>query len=118
MQPMARIAIDGGALYLAASTPYERELMLEHIAQYARRHRQARLELDRHHWLITTPTASPAVVCQRCNEPPRWLAYTEGRRTLCQACAREDIKRCCELVQDSATARAASSTSSRYARRR
>jgi hypothetical protein len=96
MESVARIAFDRGALYLAASTPYERELVLEHVASYARRCRRAHLLLDRRDWLVTAPAKSLSVKCQRCHEEPRWLAYTVGSRTLCQACAREDIKGGCQ----------------------
>lgn len=96
MESVARIAFDRGALYLAASTPYERELVLEHIACYARRCRRAHLLLDRRDWLVTAPARSLSVKCQRCHEEARWLAYTVGTRTLCQSCAREDIKGACE----------------------
>src|SRR5262245_23851474 len=45
MNDVARIAYNRGAFYLAASTPYERELVLEHSALCARRHHTAQLRL-------------------------------------------------------------------------
>ncbi len=92
MNDVARIACGRGAFYLAASTPYERELVLEHSGLCARRYLSVQLQLDEREWVIAPPRPSAAIRCHRCHERARWLIYTEGTLTLCQPCAREDIK--------------------------
>jgi len=91
MRGVARISFQGGGLFLPAKTPYERELLFEHVNEYTKRHGQVRLDFSRKEWLVRLK-ASPAEICAACRQPLENLAYTRGDRTLCGQCVRRDFR--------------------------
>jgi hypothetical protein len=91
MKGVARISFLGGALFVPVKTPYERELLFEHLALYAKLHGQVRLELNRREWTVRR-TDVHSGQCGSCGRGLESLAYALGSRSLCSNCARRDIR--------------------------
>ena len=90
MNGVARIAAHDGGIVLPLRTPYDRQVLFEHVAHYAKRHGRVRLEFDRKQWSVSHATEhSP--LCVGCNERPDKLAYSYGDRVFCHPCARRGL---------------------------
>lgn len=94
MKGVARINFPGGALFVPAKTPYDRELLFESLDLYARRHGTVRVEMDRRRSMTvrTTNGPEPRPDCSACGRGLDHLTYALGNRTLCGNCARRDVK--------------------------
>jgi hypothetical protein len=86
MKGFAHILFAGGGLIVRVQTPYERELLVEHLEAYTGRHGSVRLELNRRQWTVTRDTGhrEPCAACSR--RLPK-MTYRSDGRTLCGACA-------------------------------
>lgn len=91
MSGIARISFQGGGLIIPSKTPYERQLLFEHVAQYAKRHGRVRVELDRQRWTVTA-VDDRSQVCEICNQRPDNLSYVSQARSLCHPCARRALR--------------------------
>ena len=90
MKGIAQISFHGGGLVLTAKTPYERELLFDHVKQYANRYGRVRLVLNRREWTILRNDGDGAA-CAACQQPDR-LTYERDGRILCAQCARRDVR--------------------------
>jgi hypothetical protein len=88
---VARISFQGGALFVPAKTPYEREVLFEHLDLYAKRHGTIRVELDRREWTVRQ-TEKEQVVCAACGHRVDALAWALGGRSLCGVCGKRDVR--------------------------
>ena len=91
MKGVARISFLGGALFVPVKTPYERELLFEHLDLYAKLHGQVRLEFNRSEWTVRRAGAQ-SEQCGSCGRQLNTLAYALGGHSLCPSCARRDIR--------------------------
>ena len=91
MKGVARIFFHGGALFLPARTPYDRELLFEHLDLYAKRHGSIRVELDRREWTVKRSDVAKPPVCATCARRLDNLTYALGGRNLCGFCAKRDV---------------------------
>ena len=87
MKDVAHIWFDGGGLIMPAQTPYERQLLVEHLEVSTKQHGSVRLELNRRHWTISRNTR-PDTVCGSCSRSRDDLTYRFDGQTLCGQCAR------------------------------
>ncbi len=93
MKGVARISFQGGALFVPVKTPYERELLFEHVALYTKRHGHILLELNRRHWTVRRVLAAEQPqLCSGCGKRLDYLSYALGARAFCGACARRDLR--------------------------
>jgi hypothetical protein len=93
MKGVARISFHGGALFVPVKTPYDREVLFEHLDLYAKRHGTVRVELNRREWLVSSRSdAENAPSCTECDRRLEALTYALGGRTLCGFCAKRDVK--------------------------
>src|SRR5713101_3583615 len=91
MNDVAHISFKDGGLIVPVETPYERELLFEHVEVYTKRHGSVRLELDRRQWTISQPSGRREV-CASCS---RWLdnlTYRFDGQTLCGQCVRRTFQ--------------------------
>jgi hypothetical protein len=91
MNDVAHISFKGGGLIVPVETPYERELLFEHVEVYTKRHRSVRLEVDRRQWTISRPNGRREL-CASCR---RWLdssTYRLDGQPLCGQCARRIVQ--------------------------
>ena len=77
MNDIAHISFAGGGLIVPAQTPYECELLVEHIEASTRRHGYVRLDVNRRHWTISMNNGLGAV-CASCSQWPEHLTYPSG----------------------------------------
>jgi len=91
MNGIARISFTGGERLMPARNGYDRELVFEEAEFCARRHGQARLELNRSAILISV-AVSDEHLCARCGKPVDRLTFALGDRTLCRRCARQSAR--------------------------
>jgi hypothetical protein len=90
---VARISFQGGALFLPVKTPYDREVLFEHLDLYAKRHGAVRVELNRREWTVKRSNGEESVTCEVCDRRLDFLTYALlGGRTLCAFCAKRDVK--------------------------
>ena len=92
MKGVARISFQGGALFVPVKTPYDRELLFEHLDLYARRHGTIRVDLNRRELTVRKTDDQTKPVCSICQRRLDTLTYALAGRTLCGACARKDVK--------------------------
>jgi hypothetical protein len=102
MKDVAHISFEGGGLIVPVHTPYERELLVEHVEASTKRHGCIHLEVNRRHWTISMNDGLRAV-CAACSQWPdkftyplgsstRRLSVVSGRATFCTDAM-------CELAQ-------------------
>jgi hypothetical protein len=87
MPETARICSEGSILSVPVSTPYEREILCEHVQLSLRRHSQVRLELDERAWLVSRDTNGAGEQCGACEEPLLDLRCAVDSLVLCLRCA-------------------------------
>ncbi len=89
MNHVALIAFRGGGTVLPYRTPYDRELVFDHVAQCAKRYGDVRMELGSHHWTVSA-SGNVGVACGGCGQThPVW--YANGPYVLCHPCARRQL---------------------------
>lgn len=91
MKGFAHICFEGGGLILPVQTPYERELLFEHVEVSAKRHGCVRLDVNRRHWTINMPNGLREA-CAGCREWLDTLTYRFDAQTLCSECARRALR--------------------------
>jgi hypothetical protein len=91
MNGIARISFSGGERVMPARNGYDRELVFDEAECCARRHGQARLELDRNAMLISLAPDDP-IQCTRCGKAADRLTFALGDRKLCRRCARQSAR--------------------------
>jgi hypothetical protein len=91
MNGIAKISFCGGARLMPDRNLYDRELVFDEAEFCARRHGQARLELDRRAILISVAPESPEV-CDDCERVADRLTFALGDRHVCRRCARESAR--------------------------
>ena len=85
----AHLTFTGGGLVLTVRTPYEQQVLREHVLSYARHKEQLQLAVDRTTWVIDRPSANRTFVCDRCQRQLTAAALhtPHGRECYCVACA-------------------------------
>jgi hypothetical protein len=91
MNGLAKIIFSGGERLMPARNGYDRELVFDEAEFCARRHGQARLELDRNAMLISIASDTPAL-CARCGKSADRLTFALGDHKLCRRCARQSTR--------------------------
>jgi len=76
-------------MVLSAATPYERQVLIEHVLGHVRSKRQIQVQADRQRWVVELVDEQSPVDCERCGR--KILdAICRGRRgetPYCVACA-------------------------------
>ena len=91
MKGLAHISFAGGGLILPLQTPYERELLFEHVEVSAKRHGGVRLNVNRRHWTISMHNGRREA-CASCRQWLDTLVYRSDGRILCGQCARRALR--------------------------
>ena len=79
MKDVAHISYEGGGLIIPVHTPYERQLLVEHVEASTKRHGCIRLEVNRRHWTISMNNGRRSV-CALCSQWPDNLTYPGGSK--------------------------------------
>ena len=91
MKGMARIFFQGGGLIVPVRTPYDRELLFQHVEAFAKRHGHVGLELNRNEWTVSL-SGTPPEPCAVCSRQLDALIYSLAGRTICGHCARRELR--------------------------
>lgn len=91
MRGIAHISFQGGGLIVPAHTPYERQLLFEHIELVTKRRGAARLSLNGRLWTICL-NAGAQEVCAACPRLLDNLTYQFDGLTCCVRCARQALR--------------------------
>ena len=79
----------GGGLIAPAHTPYERELLFEHVEASAKQHGGVRLDWRHQHWTVSLSNGQREV-CAACRRAvDNQMTYRFDGRILCAYCARK-----------------------------
>lgn len=84
---VARIHTDGGTLLLPARTPYEREVVLDHVRHRLRLHGSVHLEMNGWRGRIERVGLPITARCGACAAPIGGFACRIGSQMLCLGCA-------------------------------
>jgi hypothetical protein len=90
MHATAHISFEGGGLILPAQTPYEQQLLFEHVEASTKRYGHVGLSAKGRHWTISLN----AVLRQLCTRCPRLLqafTYRSAGRNFCGHCVRHAL---------------------------
>ena len=90
MQGTAHISFAGGGLILPAHTPYDRQLVFEHVEASAKHHQQVELSARGRHWRILLKAARREL-CGGCARSLLDLAYRRNGRNFCAQCVRHAL---------------------------
>jgi len=91
LKGIAFISFPGGGLVLPARTPYEREMLFQHVKQCANRYGRIRLTFNRLEWTVEFLSGG-AITCTACNKSIEALVYESSGRKLCAHCAGRAIR--------------------------
>ena len=79
-------------MFLPSDSPYEIEILLDHVDWYAKRHGQVLLEIDRYEWIVRAPRDETPEACSVCHTRLTSLTFVNGSRVrLCTSCARKEV---------------------------
>ncbi len=86
----ADIVFAGGRLVLPAHTPYDRQVLVDHVLDYARRRQPLRVRVDYTTWMVERPDVQFPIICRGCTRRvDRAACRRPGNPTAvyCVACA-------------------------------
>lgn len=90
MKDVAHISFEGGGLIIPVHTPYERQMLIEHLEVSTKRHGRIRLDINRRRWTVSMNNGA-GEVCTSCTRGPDNLTYRFDGRSLCRHCARRAL---------------------------
>ena len=87
----AHLDFGGGGLIVPARTPYDRQLLKEHVLASVQQRRKIRLAVSGKTWLIVQADGECAALCTVCQRPINHAVCYEhaagGAPSYCVACA-------------------------------
>jgi hypothetical protein len=112
---VAHISFAGGGLLLPARTPYEQELLVEHVLERARRNGAVRVVVHGQTWQVNYKGEGLTQGCVRCGRglQSTWGATAPGGESYCVRCAFGTPNRTDAGVEEQRMARAALAAASR-----
>ncbi len=102
MRNIAYLSFAGGGLIVPLHTPYERELLIEHVEASTKRYGRIRLAVNGRGWTISVKKGA-GIVCALCSQWPDNLAYPtgpSGRLSVVSTRASACTDRSCKLSSD------------------
>ena len=90
MKDVAHISFEGGRLIIPVHTPYERQMLIEHLEVSTKRHGRIRLDINRRRWTVSMNNGT-GEVCTSCTRWPDNLTYRSDGQSLCRHCARRAL---------------------------
>jgi hypothetical protein len=93
MTGIAHVSFSGGGIFLPARNPYDRQMLMEHIADRVRMKGQVQVLLDNQRWIVHRRRGPLSVCCAGCGESVDSACYSSasGDVGFCVRCAFGDI---------------------------
>jgi hypothetical protein len=87
MRGVAHISFSGGGVFLPARNPYDREILVEHVADRVRSKGEVQVALDDRCWSVSL--SSVGICCASCGHPLDSACYSpaNGFAAFCVKCA-------------------------------
>ncbi len=79
----AYIVFAGGGLILPAQTPYDRQVLREHVLNRAHHKEDLRIDVDRRTWLVDRSDERRKSLCERCKRQITVAALHAPHSTIC-----------------------------------
>jgi len=92
MKDAAGISYRGGWTMLPAGTPYEMQLVHDHIQRLVSQYGDIDLRLNGADWVVKRPSGEPPNRCSMCGVGLGKLVYTRSLRNLCPSCAKHSLR--------------------------
>ena len=87
---IAHVSFSGGGLFLPARDPYDRQSLIEHVAQRVRTKGRVQVLVDKHRWMVqaSAPQQQNAA-CAACGQAADAACYsaTSNAAAYCLRCA-------------------------------
>jgi len=64
---IAHVSFAGGGLFVPARSPYDREMLVEHVLDRVRSKGSVQVLVDERRWLVDSLRGTRAVRCERCD---------------------------------------------------
>jgi hypothetical protein len=88
MRGMAHISFAGGGVFLPARNPYDREMLVEHVADSVRSKGELQVAVDGVSWSVFRDTKSVVGFCAGCGYPLHPACYSPANpEAYCVKCA-------------------------------
>src|SRR5262245_20970720 len=86
---IAHMSFRGGGIFLPALSPYDRQVIVEHVSYRVRASGEVQVLLDGRRWMVRLHRAGPAERCARCGAtaPATCRAPAESDAVYCVDCA-------------------------------
>jgi len=86
---VAHVSFRGGSMFLPARTPYDRQVLVEHVAAHVRAKGQVQVLVDAQRWMVQFLCNPLPVSCSHCaaSLDSAWLSPAGGGREYCAKCA-------------------------------
>jgi hypothetical protein len=85
---LVKVSDETGAMFLPADTPYDRDVLFEHLQAAARAHEQVRVELDDLRLLLEHGAEMRECAHCRRSIAQGVMQFVSGSLTVCTRCAR------------------------------
>ncbi len=80
---VAHISFVGGGVFLPARSPYDRQMLAEHIGERVQAKGQVQVLMGDRRWIIHRNRGPLAARCARCGMAAATACYTRGREEIC-----------------------------------
>lgn len=86
---IAHVSFPGGGMFLPARSPYDRQILAEHIAARVRSKGQVQVLLDEQRWMVHLNRGPIRICCSSCGDPADSTCYRApaGSLAYCIGCA-------------------------------
>jgi hypothetical protein len=86
---IAHVSFPGGGMFLPARSPYDRQMLVEHIADRVRSKGHVQVLLDERRWMVQLNRRAPFPVCASCGDTVDSSCYSpaDDGVAYCLSCA-------------------------------
>ena len=86
---IAHVSFPGGGIFLPARSPYDRQMLVEHIADRVRSKGRVQVLLDEQRWMVHLNRGSARICCTSCGDAADSACYRASDNAIayCITCA-------------------------------
>lgn len=86
---IAHVSFAGGGVFLPARDPYERQMLIEHVAQRVRTKGHVQILVDNHRWMVRVQAPRAGAMCAACGQVAETACFSGEASTAvyCLRCA-------------------------------
>ena len=86
---IAHVSFSGGGIFLPARTPYDRQMLVEHVVDRAHSRGQVQVLLGEQRWMVHAKRGALALCCSSCSNTVDAACYSSPQSSgaLCVRCA-------------------------------